>query len=86
VAVASHDVTLARTALERLIRSGTSCELEMLYGLPMKASIAQARELGVPVRVYVPYGQAFLPYAMSQLKQNPRIAWWLLRDLVMRRR
>ena len=86
VAVASHDVTLARTALERLIRAGTSCELEMLYGLPMKASIAQARELGVPVRVYVPYGQAFLPYAMSQLKQNPRIAWWLLRDLVMRRR
>src|SRR5205085_8510483 len=78
VAVASHDVTLARTALERLLRAGTSCELEMLYGLPMKASIAQARELGVPVRVYVPYGQAFLPYAMSQLKQNPRIAWWLL--------
>jgi proline dehydrogenase len=40
----------------------------------------------VPVRVYVPYGQAFLPYAMSQLKQNPRIAWWLVRDLVMRRK
>jgi proline dehydrogenase len=86
VAVASHDVTLAGSALQQLQSSRTSCELELLYGLPMKAAVAQADQFGVPVRVYVPYGQAFLPYAMSQLKQNPRIAWWLLRDLVMRSR
>jgi proline dehydrogenase len=86
VAVASHDVELARRALQTLIKLRTSCELELLYGLPMKAQLALARELHVPVRVYVPYGQAFLPYAMSNLKRNPRIAWWLLRDLMLRRR
>jgi proline dehydrogenase len=86
VAVASHDVELARRALQTLIKLRTSCELELLYGLPMKAQVALAKELHVPVRIYVPYGQAFLPYAMSQLKRNPRVAWWLLRDLVLRRR
>ncbi len=82
VAVASHDVPLANQALRRLQATRTDCSLELLYGLPMKAALAMAQSLGVPVRVYVPYGAAYLPYALGKLKQNPRMAWWLLRDLV----
>ena len=44
-----------------------------------------AREFGVATRVYLPYGEAYLPYCLSQLKRNPRMAWWLLRDAVRRR-
>jgi proline dehydrogenase len=82
VAVASHDVSLAAEAVRRLQARGTSCELELLYGLPMRRSLKLADELGLGVRAYVPYGESFLPYAMRRVALDPRIAWRLLRDAV----
>ena len=83
VAVATHDPSLARQALGRLRAAGTSCELELLFGLPLKDALCAARQEGAPVRFYVPYGHAWLPYCLSQCQQNPRIFWWVLRDLVV---
>jgi proline dehydrogenase len=82
VAVASHDVPLAAEAIRRLQATSTSCSLELLYGLPLGESLKLVESLGVAVRVYVPYGAAYLPYALGKLKHNPRMAWWLLRDLL----
>jgi proline dehydrogenase len=84
VAVASHDLATARCAMEILLKAGTPVTLELLYGLPSRRQIELARELGVPVRVYIPYGSAYLPYALAQMKRDPRIAWWLLRDAIRR--
>ena len=83
VAVATHDATLAREALMRLQASKTPCELELLFGLPARKSLPVAMDLAVPVRYYVPYGSAWLPYALGQLKENPRIAWWAIRDVLV---
>jgi proline dehydrogenase len=83
VAVATHDVPLAREALRILRDAGTPCEWELLFGLPFKSAMRTARQLGVPVRVYVPYGEAWLPYAFSQVRKNPRILWWVTRDAVL---
>lgn len=80
VAIATHDPRLARAALMRLLAAGTPCEHEQLFGLPMRTVSALARELGVPVRVYIPFGSAWLPYALSQLARKPGTLWWLLRD------
>jgi proline dehydrogenase len=82
VAVASHDVPLAEEAIRRLLDAGTPCELELLHGLPRRAAIRMARNLGVPVRFYVPYGKAWLPYLLNQSRKNPRVLAWLARDLV----
>lgn len=82
VQVATHDVPLAREALARLRAAGTPCTLELLYGLPVRPALGLARELPLPVRVYVPYGAAYLPYAVSRLRRNPRILYWLARDAV----
>jgi|SRR5271168_1699240 len=82
VAVATHDPELGRAALERLRQSGTPCSLELLYGLPMKPALKVARELNVPVRVYVPFGHGWLPYSLTQARRNPRVFWWVLRDLI----
>ncbi len=76
VGVASHDRPLAAEAMRRLRAAGTSCELEQLFGVPRAPA---------PARVYLPYGHALLPYAMAQVKDNPRILWWLTRDLALRR-
>ncbi len=82
VGVATHDPVLAREALGRLRAAGTDCELELLFGLPMRASLLMAREEQVPVCVYVPFGQGWMPYALSQLRRNPGIAFWMMKDLV----
>lgn len=80
VAVATHDPVLARAALERLQAAGTPCELELLYGLPTRAALAVAKTLGVKTRIYVPFGTAWLPYALGQARRKPRMLFWVLRD------
>lgn len=85
VAVATHNPTLAAPALERLMKAGTPCELELLFGLPSKAVLKIAAALGVHTRVYVPYGYGWLPYSLSQARKNPRILWWMLKDAMLRR-
>lgn len=83
VAVATHDPALARPAIECLRGAGTACELELLFGLPVRAPLRLAQAAGVPVRFYVPYGHAWLPYCLSQARQNPRVLWWTMRDWVL---
>lgn len=80
VAVATHQPELAATAIGKLQSAGTPCEMELLYGLPSRAVLTVARDLAVPVRYYLPYGHAWLPYALGQARRNPRILWWVLRD------
>jgi proline dehydrogenase len=82
VAVATHDAPLARLALMRLKAAGTSCEMELLCGLPRRDALAVARDLDVPVRLYIPFGQAWLPYALDQAVRSPKMLWWMLRDTV----
>lgn len=82
VGVATHDAALAREALRRLRRAKTSCELELLFGLPTRPALREAAAAGVPVRFYVGYGHAALPYRLSEATQNPRVLWWIVRDLV----
>ena len=84
VAIASHDTPLAAEAIHRLRAAGTDCELELLYGLPQRASLALAAREGVPVRFYVPYGRAYLPYCLAQARRQPRLLWWLMRDALHR--
>jgi proline dehydrogenase len=79
-AVATHEPGLAAEAIKRLQSAGTPCEMELLFGLPSKAVLNVSRELGVPVRYYLPYGHAWLPYALRQARRDPRILWWVLRD------
>jgi proline dehydrogenase len=80
VAVATHNPLLASAAIGKLQTAGTPCELELLYGLPSRAVLKVARDLAVPVRYYLPYGHAWLPYALRQAGRDPRILWWVLRD------
>ena len=86
VAVASHDVRLAAEAISRLRAAGTSCELELLFGLPMTQSLDWATKNSVSLRIYVPYGKGYIPHAIDQLWRNPRFVLWILKDLVSLRR
>lgn len=83
VAVATHDVALLTEALRRLTAAGTPCEVELLYGLPFHAPAVAAWALGIPVRLYIPYGDVGATYGIAHLKRNPTAVWWLVQDLLL---
>jgi proline dehydrogenase len=80
VAIATHNPGLAERALAILLNAGTPCELEQLRGLPMRRTTAIARRLGVPMRVYVPFGSGWLPYAANKALARPYLPGWMIRD------
>jgi hypothetical protein len=77
VAVATHDPALLKAGMNRLDAAGVPHEAELLHGLPMREPL---RAVGGDARIYVPYGAAFLPYALDELRRHPQRAAWLLRD------
>jgi CelD/BcsL family acetyltransferase involved in cellulose biosynthesis len=72
VGIATHDGRLARAAIRRF----PGAEHERLLGLPWRGA-----DLG-PTRIYVPFGHAFLPYALKRVRQHPRLAVWVARDVI----
>jgi proline dehydrogenase len=87
VGVATHDPDLAERALTLLLEAGTPCELEQLRGLPARRTMAVANRLGVPVRVYVPFGPGWWPYALDKALGRPYLLSWMIRDrLALHRR
>jgi proline dehydrogenase len=86
VAVATHDEPLARQALGLLRAAGTPCELELLYGLPAGPAARAADELSAPLRIYVPYGHATLPYRVPDALRDVHVLSWLAQDLLQGRR
>jgi proline dehydrogenase len=83
VSVATHERALAREAIRRLRAGGTPCELELLYGFPLRRSVRDARVLGVPVRLYLPYGHGRTPYPPRSALREPRTARFLLGDVLI---
>lgn len=72
IAVATHDYALAREAIGRCKVAGSSVQLELIFGMPIGKMIALSREMGVPVRFYVPYGDTLLVYGIHSILANPQ--------------
>lgn len=77
-AVASHDITLAAAALQRLQAAGAPCELEFIFGAQSQRLLEIAWRTGVPARSYVPFGRGFAPSALKALRRDPAIALAML--------
>lgn len=80
VAVATHDPTLAARALDILLAAGTPCELELIRGLPKRKPLAVARQRGVKSRIYVPFGEGWVPYAVDKALARPYLLSWMIND------
>ncbi len=81
VFVGTHDRQLGREALMILHASDTRCELEQMLGLPSIAKSA-AEPLGIPVRLYVPFGAPYLPYNIRYVSHRPAMIAWALNGLL----
>lgn len=87
VGVATHDDALADALagmLEERPEWRARAELQVLLGV--REDLRQrARAAGLPVRVYVPYGEHWLPYVTRRLRKNPRLARLALLGLFRKR-
>jgi proline dehydrogenase len=77
VSIATHDARLALEATAILRGAGTDTELELVQGLPRRRLLGLARQRGVPVRITIPYGAAWVRYASERLLRDP---WRLFRS------
>lgn len=82
VGVATHDPELAELALCTLLDAGTPCELELLRGLPRRRTMEVAKRVGVPVRLYYPFGPGWWPYAIDKALARPYLPAWAFRDML----
>ena len=83
VAVATHDERLVWEALDQLDGRGVGpdgYEFQMLLGVDPELRDILVRD-GHPMRIYVPYGNAWYGYSMRRLKENPSIAGYIAKDV-----
>src|SRR5262249_38120542 len=79
--VATHDDQLAYDTLKILKDSGSHCELELFFSLPLKG-MEVALALDVPVRIYTAYGAPAVPYTVSITHTRPAIVWGAVRNFL----
>lgn len=82
--IATHDQQMHEFAIATARSNGWKrgqYEFEMLFGVRSGAARVLA-ERGERVRLYVPFGRAWWPYAVRRIGENPRNAALLARSLV----
>lgn len=88
VGIATHDEKLVFESLRLIEQYGLKqdeYEFQMLLGVDEELRRILV-EGGHRLRVYVPYGEAWLPYSRRRLKENPMIAQHALKQLLGMRR
>ena len=84
VGIATHDERIVKEA-ERMIRERnippTAYEFQMLLGVT-ESLRSRIREDGHPLRVYIPFGGEWYAYSVRRLRENPRIAGYVLKAML----
>lgn len=86
VGIATHDRELtdgAQELVQRYSLTDKNYEFQMLYGVTPELR----RELlaaGHKMRVYVPFGKEWFGYSTRRLKENPRMAFYIIKALFYR--
>ncbi len=84
VAFATHDRLLIGRCLDLAARMDVPAdryEFQALLGVPVEDVLDGLVSRGIRVRVYVPFGEEWFPYASRRLRENPRIASYVLRQM-----
>jgi proline dehydrogenase len=84
VGIATHDEALIDALIEWIRHEQIApgrFEFQMLLGV-CESLRERLRAMGFQVRVYVPYGHDWYGYSTRRIKENPRIAGYVLRALL----
>ncbi|MBT4286815.1 MAG: proline dehydrogenase [Deltaproteobacteria bacterium] len=84
--IATHDIPVVEGAyqlIEKYAIPKEKYEFQMLYGVrpELRQSIL---DKGNRVRVYIPYGKQWMGYSVRRIKENPKMASYILKALLFR--
>ncbi len=82
-AIATHDDRLIAATKEYAAAKDIAAdtyEFQMLFGLRPKTQL-QVAQSGYNMRVYIPYGNMWLPYYYRRLRERPENVMFLLRNI-----
>lgn len=81
VGIATHDEWLIQQGVERVAGlAREEYEFQMLLGVRSLRGDRLVRD-GHRLRIYTPYGKQWREYSLRRLKENPKIAGYILADL-----
>lgn len=89
IGFATHDRALVQSLVGLVGKEGfprDRFEFQVLLGVPVEDMVDDLVQRGFKVRVYVPFGEEWYPYATRRLKENPKLAAYVLRNLFTRAR
>ena len=84
VGIATHDEFLIDCLYSWILENNISkdrYEFQVLHGVPMQKKLKKLMEDGNIVRVYLPYGDNWYHYSVRRLKENPKMAGYIIKNL-----
>src|SRR5210317_535691 len=84
VGIATHDENLIYDIYSWLKENNVPknrFEFQVLHGVPMRKKLKQLMDDGNTVRVYLPYGDNWYDYSIRRLKENPKMAGYIIKNL-----
>ncbi len=84
VGIATHDEFLIDSLYSWILKNNISkdrYEFQVLHGVPMQKKLKKLMEDGNTVRVYLPYGDNWYDYSVRRLKENPKMAGYIIKNL-----
>ncbi len=84
VGIATHDEFLIDNIYSWILENKISknrFEFQVLHGVPMKKMLKKLMDEGNTVRVYLPYGDNWYDYSVRRLKENPKMAGYIIKNL-----
>ena len=85
VGIATHDKQLIHSSMDLINKMGIDnnmFEFQYLYGVPMKNIIKIYHDKNFKVRVYVPFGKEWYDYSIRRIKENPKIASYVIKNIL----
>ena len=84
VGIATHDKSLINQCIRLIKKKNISInnfEFQYLYGVPLNDMIRIYNKNNFNIRAYVPYGLDWYDYSIRRIKENPKIATYVIKNL-----
>ena len=86
VGIATHDEYLIDNIYSWINKKNISkdnYEFQVLHGVPMQKKLEKLMRDGNTLRVYLPYGDNWYDYSVRRLKENPKMAGYIIKNLFL---
>ena len=84
IGIATHDkklIELCFNLIKEMNIDKNMFEFQYLYGVPMKGMIKIYHSRDYRVRSYVPFGEQWYDYSIRRIKENPKIAYYVIKNI-----